>query len=60
MPKISINSKCNKCGTCIEICPMQCFAMKDDKVIVDKPNACIVCKACEVQCPKEAIKVSEE
>jgi NAD-dependent dihydropyrimidine dehydrogenase PreA subunit len=58
MPKPIIDSKkCTKCGTCIEICPVQVFAKEADKVIVKKPKDCIGCRACEAQCPAEAIKV---
>ena len=60
MPKPVIDSKkCTKCGTCIDICPVQVFVKEDDKVIVKNPKACIGCRACEVQCPEDAIKVEE-
>lgn len=62
MPKVTINKeKCDKCGKCIEICPIEVFG-KDEKgkVVVLKEKECIACKACEVQCPKAAIKVEED
>ena len=60
MPEPKINSeKCDNCGKCIETCPMEVYAKEEEKVVVKKPSACIGCKACEVQCPKEAIKVED-
>lgn len=54
------DKKCDSCGSCVQICPMQVFAKEKEKVIVKKPKECIGCRACEVQCPKGAIKVVEE
>lgn len=60
MPKPIINyDKCTKCLTCIEVCPMEVFVKEGDKPVVKKPEDCIGCKACEVQCPAEAIKVKD-
>ena len=58
LPKIDKN-KCNLCGTCVEVCPMEVFS-KDDKEIKIVDGKCIGCHACELQCPKEAIKVEDE
>ncbi len=55
-PKID-QAKCTKCGTCIEVCPVEVFVKEGDKVIEKFPEKCINCKACEVQCPVQAIKV---
>ena len=66
MPKPVIDySKCNVTKTCIEVCPMEVFELQKDKndkdkVVVSKPDECINCKACEVQCPKQAIKVEDD
>lgn len=61
MPKPIIdNSKCNACKTCIEVCPMECFEEQDGKVVVSKPDECIGCHACEVQCPTQAISIEED
>lgn len=56
--------KCSVSKTCIEVCPMDVFEVQTDKsgkekVVVAKPEECINCKACEVQCPKGAIKVED-
>ncbi len=61
MPKPVINqSKCNKCGTCVEVCPVDVFTQKEDKtVVVAKPDDCIGCRACEAQCPKQCLKVED-
>jgi len=60
MPSPTIDYKrCTACGTCAEICPVQVFAKEKDKVVVKKPKECIGCRACEAQCPAEAINVSE-
>ncbi|MBR9691764.1 4Fe-4S binding protein [Candidatus Woesearchaeota archaeon] len=59
MPKPIISDKCTNCGTCIEICPVDVFSKEDGKVVVKKASDCIGCRACEVQCPEEAIKIED-
>ena len=62
MPKPVIDKKkCTDCGTCVEVCPMEIFVKQDKKVSVSEKKAdeCIGCRACEVQCPKEAIMVKD-
>ena len=59
MPKPVISDKCTNCGTCVDVCPVGVFAKENGKVVVKKPKECIGCRACEVQCPVEAIKVEE-
>ena len=51
--------KCDGCGTCVDTCPVEVFEMKDDKSIPVKQEECLVCRACEVQCPNAAIQVIE-
>ncbi|MDY6865602.1 MAG: EFR1 family ferrodoxin [Halobacteriota archaeon] len=49
----SINKKCNGCGTCQEICPVN-----NIKIINEKPqwqNRCENCLACYNWCPQKAI-----
>jgi len=52
---------CRKKGTpeCIDVCPVQVFEKNNSRVEVKRPIECIDCKACEVQCPKQAISFDE-
>ncbi|NQU78786.1 ferredoxin family protein [Candidatus Woesearchaeota archaeon] len=62
MPKPIVDeSKCDGCGTCVEICPMQVFEIDSVKMksVVKKPSECIGCRACEVQCPLTVIKLED-
>jgi NAD-dependent dihydropyrimidine dehydrogenase PreA subunit len=57
-PKID-QDKCTVCGKCVEICPVDVFEKKEDKVEVANPDACIGCRACEAQCPVKAIEMED-
>lgn len=60
MVEIKIDlEKCDGCGTCADACPVEIFEIKEGKSIVMKVDECLVCKACEMQCPNNAIEVIE-
>ncbi len=51
--------KCTKAFICVNICPSEVFdKISDDKCPkVARPEDCINCKACENNCPSDAIRV---
>ncbi|HNV43842.1 MAG: 4Fe-4S binding protein [Spirochaetes bacterium] len=54
MPAVVNTSKCTGCGSCVDICPVGCISLVDNKAVVDK-DACIDCGACTSECSSEAI-----
>lgn len=59
MPPVIDYNKCVKCTTCAQICPLDVFRVQgkgaDRTVVVRYPDECWHCRACVMECPKEAI-----
>ena len=52
--------KCTGCGTCVDVCPVEVYEMKDGKSVAVNIEDCLISRACEMQCPEGAIQVIEE
>lgn len=60
MTTIKIEAGCDGCGTCVEQCPMEVFALLNQgKAVVVKLDDCMICKLCETVCPCSLIRVEE-
>ncbi len=67
MPKVKVDwAKRNGDGTCVEVCPVDVFELQKIpeypdtlKAVPVREKECILCMACVVSCPTEAITVEE-
>lgn len=54
--------KCSGCGVCVDVCSENVFELyekeerKTSKVVAE--DQCFACRACEVKCPKQAVKIT--
>lgn len=59
MPPVIDYSKCVSCTTCAQICPLDVLRTEGKgagrRVVVRYPDECWHCRACAMECPKEAI-----
>ncbi len=49
--------RCTGCGICVDICPHGVFAKNSRVIHVVRPDACMECGACQVNCAFGAVKV---
>jgi len=56
--KVDLN-KCTGCGTCVDVCPVGVFELRDEKSTAVKVDECLICRVCETECPENAIEVIE-
>ena len=52
-------SKCIGCRLCIEVCPHNVFDMAGKKAEVVKPDKCMECGACVLNCVPGALTVKQ-
>ncbi|MBU0683607.1 MAG: 4Fe-4S binding protein [Candidatus Omnitrophota bacterium] len=46
-------TKCNGCGACVDVCPVNAIKIEQKKAVVSEE--CVGCGACVNECPNEAI-----
>ena len=49
--------RCSGCRMCIAVCPHGVFAADGPAVRLDRPEVCMECGACRLNCPEEAVTV---
>ncbi|MDC1050960.1 4Fe-4S binding protein [Candidatus Marinimicrobia bacterium] len=54
-----IDNKCDFCGTCITVCPVDCIEVTESNISIDD-TTCIDCNLCVYICPIEVLKTSNE
>lgn len=57
MPPIIQKEQCAVCGLCTEICPMNVLSKENEEIIVKYPEECWHCRACVIDCPRQAIRI---
>lgn len=50
-----IDNNCIKCGTCMDICPVQAITETETQMVVN-PDVCIECCVCISECGQGAIQ----
>jgi len=48
---------CSGCGVCVMVCPHAVFEMNGRKAVLSRPQACMECGACRLNCIAGAISV---
>jgi len=49
--------KCDGCGVCVEICPLDALRLDEDGKAYVKYDECWYCGSCELECPRKAVKL---
>ena len=51
--------KCEGCGTCVKVCPIDCWEVVGGKAIFSGEEKCMLCYFCETECPQAIIKLEK-
>jgi len=51
--------KCNGCGECVDVCPVEVFELQDGKSVVVNEDECLGCESCAEVCEPGSITVEE-
>lgn len=57
MAAIVDKNKCNGCGSCKDMCPVNAITIESSKAVVSAE--CVGCGACVGQCPQSALSLAE-
>ena len=49
-----IENKCDFCGSCVAVCPVDCIELKEAAITIDY-NVCIDCNLCIYICPIDVL-----
>ena len=52
-------TKCNACGECVKICPVEIYKLEGNRVVVGSTDECSGCQSCISVCEPQAITISE-
>ena len=59
LPRID-QSRCNRCGLCVEECPTGAVEMTPEGPVIARPADCVYCTDCEAVCPEDAVRCPYE
>jgi NAD-dependent dihydropyrimidine dehydrogenase PreA subunit len=51
--------KCEGCGECVDVCPVEVFEMQNGKSIPVNADECLGCESCVEVCEAGAITIEE-
>ena len=54
-----IENKCDFCGTCVTVCPVDCIEVREASIIIDH-HICIDCDLCVEICPILVLETVDE